>query len=165
MSTPEGGGGDGAPADGREGRARVSRRAALLIALGAVIVLGLGWALDGFGQLAPATRFANGQTQQVGLYRVALTLAPNPPHAGAPARLTLRVTDTTGGAAPVVTVRLSVAMPAMDMSPVTLVMVPDGAGGYTATTAFPMAGEWAVAARVAPVGAAAVQTTFDVAVR
>jgi hypothetical protein len=146
-------------------RTRLSRRAALLIAVGAVLVLALGWALDGLGTLAPATHFANGQTQQAGLYRVSLALDPDPPRAGAQAQLAVRVADASGAALAAGQVQLSLAMPAMDMTPIPLAAAGDGKGGYTAKTAFPMSGAWTVTARVTPPGAAAVQTSFHIAVR
>ncbi len=152
-------------ADAKPARAGVSRRAAVLIALGVVAILALGWVVDGLGTLAPTTRFANGQSQQAGLYRVSLALDPSPPRAGAKTRLAVHVTDATGAAVSTAQVQLEVAMPAMDMAPVMLPTTPGGKGDYQATTSFPMSGAWDVTARLIRQGASSVQTTFSIAVR
>lgn len=154
-------------ADGNQPTAdrRLPRRVALLIALGAVLVLVLGWAVDGLGTLAPTTHFTSGETQQAGLYRVGLALDPDPPRAGSQAQLAVHVTDATGATITAAQVQLSLTMPAMDMSPVVLATSGDAKGSYTAKTTFPMSGAWTVTVRVTPPGAASVQTTFRIAVR
>ncbi len=147
------------------GRVPISRRMALLIAAGAVVVLALGWAVDGLAQFAPAAHFSNGQTQQAGLYRVALSLDPAQPHAGAAERFTLHVTDAGGGAVSTADVRLTLAMPSMDMTPLQLTAAANGKGDYSAMGGFAMRGAWIVTVRISPPSDAAVHTDFAVPVR
>jgi nitrogen fixation protein FixH len=129
------------------------------------VVLALGWAVDGLAQLAPAAHFTNGQTQQAGLYRVALALDPAQPHASAAERFTLHVTDVSGHAVSTADVRLTLAMPSMEMPPLQLTAAANGKGDYSATSGFAMRGAWVVTARVSPPGGSAVHTDFDIAVR
>jgi hypothetical protein len=146
----------------------VSRRLALLIAAAAVAILALGWLADALLTLAPGPTFSNGQTQQAGLYRVALTFDPAVPRAGVPEHAQVRVSDVSGQPVSGADVRLSLTMPAMVMVPlqVSATPSPDGAHGvYVAQSTFPMAGTWSAAVRITPKGQAAVQTEFVVSVR
>lgn len=148
-----------------QGRARVSRRMALVVAAAVVLVLALGWAVDSLGTLAPAVHFSNGAAQQAGLYRVALTLDPSTPHAFAAQRYTIRVTDTTGHAVSGAQVQLTLAMATMDMPAIHLAAAPLGSGAYTAEGALTMPGEWHAEVTLTLPSGGSVHTQFDIAAR
>jgi nitrogen fixation protein FixH len=128
-------------------------------------VLALGWLADTLGQLAPRTTFSNGETQQAGVYRVALSVAPTPAHAGDAVVVSARVEESDGRPASGLSVRLLMTMPAMDMTPVETPLALNADGAYAARTTFPMSGAWLVRVELAPPGAAPTHTDFDVPVR
>src|SRR6185503_16438049 len=92
---------------------RFSRRVAFMVLVAIVGVLSLGWLADTLGQFAPRTTFTNGETQQAGLYRVALTFEPGQTRAGDATTVTARIQDSAGQPASDVGVRLVMSMPTM----------------------------------------------------
>jgi nitrogen fixation protein FixH len=128
-------------------------------------VLALGWLGDTLGQFAPRTTFHNGETQQAGLYRVALNIDPLPAHAGEQVAFQTRIEDGDERPASDVTARLVMTMPTMDMAPIEAFLVPTADGAYAAHATFPMSGSWLVRVEVTPPGAAPLRADFDVPVR
>jgi hypothetical protein len=144
---------------------RFGRRAAALVLVAIIGVLALGWLADTLGQFAPRTSFTNGETQQAGLYRVALNFSPAQAHAGQAATITARIVDSDGQQVNDVAARLIMTMPTMDMSPVETPLTLDTVGAYTARTTFPMSGAWLVRVQVTPPGVAPLRADFEVPVR
>ena len=144
---------------------RFGRRAAALVLVAIIGVLALGWLADTLGQFAPRTSFTNGETQQAGLYRVALTFDPAQAHAGQAATITARIVDSDDRPVSDVTARLIMTMPAMDMTPVETLLATSAGGAYSARTTFPMSGAWLVRIELTPPGAAPLWADFDVPVR
>jgi nitrogen fixation protein FixH len=128
-------------------------------------VLALGWVADTLGQFAPRTTFTNGETQQAGLYRVALSFNPPRAHASETSTVTARIENSDGRPVGDVTARLMMTMPTMDMAPVEAALALNADGAYTARTAFPMSGAWLVRVELTPPGATPVRADFDVPVR
>ena len=144
---------------------RFGRRAAALVLVVIIGVLALGWLADTLGQFAPRTSFTNGETQQAGLYRIALTFDPAQARAGQAATITARIVDSDGRPVSDVAARLILTMPAMDMTPVETPLALNADGAYTARTTFPMSGAWLVRIELTPPGAASLRADFDVPVR
>jgi nitrogen fixation protein FixH len=128
-------------------------------------VLALGWLADTLGQFAPRTSFTNGETQQAGLYRVALTFDPARAHVGQVATITAQIVDSDGHPVSDVTARLIMTMPAMDMTPVETPLATSADGAYSAHMTFPMSGAWLVRVELTPPEAAPLRADFDVPVR
>jgi hypothetical protein len=145
-------------------RRRFRRRAAALalVAIGAVVAL--GWVADALGQIAPHITFHNGETQQAGLYRVALSIDPAPTRATEAVTVTARVETSDGHPATDLAARLALTMPTMDMAPVEIPLASDEDGAYVARTSFPMAGAWLAVVELTPPGAAPLRADFDVPV-
>jgi hypothetical protein len=144
---------------------RFGRRAAVLVLVAIVGILALGWLADTLGQFAPRTSFTNGETQQAGLYRVALSFSPAQARVDQEATVTSQIEDSDGRPVRDVTARLIMTMPAMDMSPVEAPLALNADGAYTARTTFPMSGAWLVRVELTPPNAASLHADFDVPVR
>jgi hypothetical protein len=144
---------------------RFGRRAALLVLVAVVSVLALGWFADTLGQFAPRTTFTNGETQQAGLYRVALNFSPARARVDQETTVTAQIEDSDGRPVSDVTARLIMTMPTMDMSPVETPLTLDRDGAYTARTTFPMSGAWLVRVELTPPNATPLRADFDVPVR
>jgi hypothetical protein len=144
---------------------RLGKRAAILALVAIVGVLALGWLGDTLGQFAPRATFHNGETQQAGLYRVALNIDPLPARAGEQVTIQARFADDNDRPATNVPARLVMTMPAMDMAPGEALLVPTVDGAYAARTTFPMSGSWLVRVELTPPGAAKLRADFDVPVR
>jgi YtkA-like protein len=141
------------------------RRAVALVLVVIVGVLALGWLADGLGQFAPRTAFTNGETQQAGLYRVALSFSPTQARINQEATITAQVQDSDGRPVHDVTARLVMSMPTMDMSPVEAPLTLSADGAYTARPTFPMSGAWLVRVELTLPGATPLHADFDVPVR
>lgn len=146
-------------------RTRISRRLALLIVAGVVLLLALGWAVDGLAAFAPAVHFTNGSVQQAGNYRVALTLDPATPRVEQSQRFIVRISDPNGHAIDGARVQLRLTMATMDMPSIQMTAAPDGGGSYSTTAALSMPGEWHLDVLLTPPGDRAVTTRFDIAAR
>lgn len=144
---------------------RFGRRAALLVLVAIVGILALGWLADTLGQFAPRTSFTNGETQQAGLYRVALTFSPAQARVDQEATITAQIEDSDGRPVRDVMARLIMTMPTMDMSPVEAPLTLSADGAYTARATFPMSGAWLVRVALTPPGASPLHADFDVPVR
>ncbi len=144
---------------------RLGRRAAILALVAIVGVLALGWLGDTLGQFAPRATFHNGETQEAGLYHVALNVDPLPARAGEQVTIQARFEDVNHRTATDVPARLVLTMPAMDMAPVEVLLVPTADGAYAARTRFPMSGSWLVRVELSPSGTTPVRADFDVPVR
>lgn len=159
---------DALPANTRQSsRKRIIRWTALVVVVGIVAVLGLGWAADTLGQVIPVGHATNGaatQTQSLGFDTLMLRVTPTPPRAGQDVTLTFTLTDATG--APIEHARVSVAltMTAMDMAGGAGLAQPLGAGRYRLVGGFGMGGEWTLAVSVALAGQPSLHTTFTLAV-
>src|SRR5262245_1054701 len=90
---------------------RFGRRAAALVLAVIVGILALGWLADTLGQFAPRTTFTNGETQQAGLYRVALRFSPAQARVDQEATVTAQIKDSDGRPVRDVTARLIMTMP------------------------------------------------------
>jgi nitrogen fixation protein FixH len=128
-------------------------------------VLALGWLADALGQFAPRTTFTNGETQQAGRYRVALTFDPAQARAGDSSTVTARIVDSDGRPVSDVAARLIMTMPAMDMTPTETPLTARADGAYSARATFPMSGAWLVRIELTPPDAAPLHADFDVPVR
>jgi hypothetical protein len=128
-------------------------------------VLALGWFADTLGQFAPRTTFANGETQQAGLYRVALSFDPTPARAGEMNTITARIETSDGRLTTEVSARLILTMPTMDMTPIQTPLALGADGVYIARTTVPMTGAWLVRVELTPPGSAPLYADFDVPVR
>jgi len=144
---------------------RFGRRAAALVLVAIVGVLALGWLADSLGQFAPRTAFTNGETQQAGLYRVALSFSPAPARVDQEATITAQIEDSDGRPARDVTARLIMTMPTMDMAPIEAPLALNADGAYTARATFPMSGAWLVRVELTPPNATPLRADFDVPVR
>jgi hypothetical protein len=144
---------------------RFGRRAAVLVLVAIVGILALGWLADTLGQFAPRTSFTNGETQQAGLYRVALSFSPAQTRVDQEATVTAQIEDSDGRPVRDVTARLIMTMPTMDMSSVEAPLTLNADGAYTARTTFPMPGAWLVRVELTSTGAAPLRADFDVPVR
>jgi hypothetical protein len=144
---------------------RFGRRAAVLVLVAIVGILALGWLADTLGQFAPRTSFTNGETQQAGLYRVALSFSPAQARVDQETTVTAQLEDSDGRLVRDVTARLIMTMPTMDMSPIKAPLALNADGAYTARTTFPMSGAWLVRVELTPTGAAPLHADFDVPVR
>ncbi len=143
---------------------RLSRRAALSLAGGLAGVLSLGWLADVLAGV-PFGSQVTGVTRQIGLDHVRLEVAPTPAIHGAPATITLVLTDLTGAVVAGAHVTLMLTMLTMDMGTITLVGQPASAGRYTAATVFPMSGPWRITVVVARDNLPPASADFDVDVR
>jgi hypothetical protein len=128
-------------------------------------VLALGWLADILGQFAPRTTFANGETQQAGLYRVALSFDPTPARAGEINTITARIESSDGRLTTEVSARLILTMPTMDMAPIETTLALSAGGVYSARATLPMTGAWLVRVELTPPGSAPLYADFDVPVR
>ena len=144
---------------------RFGRRAAALVLVAIVGILALGWLADTLGQFAPRTTFNNGETQQAGLYRVALNFSPAQARVDQEATITAQIEDSDGSPARDVTARLILTMPTMDMAPIEAPLALNAEGAYTARTTFPMSGAWLVRVELTPPNATPLRADFDVPVR
>jgi YtkA-like protein len=144
---------------------RFGRRAAALVLVAIVGILALGWLADTLGQFAPRTTFTNGETQQAGLYRVALSFSPAQARVDQEVTITAQIADSDGRPVHDVTARLIMAMPTMDMSPIETPLTLNAADAYTARTTFPMSGAWLVRVELTPPNATSLHAYFDVPVR
>ncbi|HEY7094268.1 MAG TPA: FixH family protein [Ktedonobacterales bacterium] len=144
---------------------RFGRRAAALVLVAIVGTLALGWLADTLGQFAPRTTFTNGETQQAGLYRVALSFSPAQARVDQEATITAQIEDSGGRPVRDVTARLIMTMPTMDMSPVEAPLALNADSAYTARATFPMSGAWLVRVELTPPGATPLRADFDVPVR
>ncbi len=140
-----------APVGGAATRARSDRRGvlrnralAVVVALGVVAVLLVGWLADSVIS-APQAATQGALTQQVGLTTVALTFDPEPLRAGSLTALSLRMTDVSGQAVVGARARCALSMPAMGMA------LPAGAttptaqpGMYTCPAQVFSPGAWAL---------------------
>lgn len=144
---------------------RFSRQVAVMVLVAIVGVLALGWLADTLGQFAPRTTFTNGETQQTGLYRVALSFSPAQARVDQEAIITAQIEDSDGRPVSDVTARLIMSMPTMDMAPLEMALAPSGDGAYTARMTFPMSGAWLVRVELTPPSGAPLHADFDVPVR
>jgi nitrogen fixation protein FixH len=136
-----------------------------MVLMAIVGILALGWLADTLGQFAPRTTFTNGETQQAGLYRVALTFGSAQARVDQEATITAQIEDSDGRPVRDVTAQLIMTMPTMDMSPIEASLTPNADGAYTARATFPMSGAWLVRIELTPPGAAPLHADFDVPVR
>jgi len=113
----------------------------------------------------PRTTFRNGEIQQAGLYRVALTLDSAPARAGDAVTVSARVEGSDGRPVTDLAARLVMTMPTMEMGPVATPLTPNADGTYAARTNFPMSGAWLVRVELTPAGAAPLRADFEVPVR
>ncbi len=143
---------------------RLSRRAALSLAGGLAGVLSLGWLADVLAGVPFGSPVA-GVTRQIGLDHARLEMAPTPAIHGAPATVTLVLTDLTGAVVIGAHVALRLTMLTMDMGTITLVGQSASAGRYTAVTVFPMSGTWRITVDVARDTLPPASANFDVDVR
>jgi hypothetical protein len=144
---------------------RFGRRAAVLVLVAIVGVLALGWLADTLGQFAPRTSFTNGETQQAGLYRVALSVSPAEARSDQEATITAQIEGSDGRPVSDVTARLIMTMPTMDMAAVETSLALNADGVYTARATFLMAGAWLLRVELTPPGATPLHADFDVPVR
>ena len=144
---------------------RFGRRAAALVLVAIVGMLALGWLADSLGQFAPRTAFTNGETQQAGRYRVALSFSPAQTRVDQEATIAAQIEDSDGSPVRDVAARLMLTMPTMDMSPLEAPLTLNADGAYTARATFPMSGAWLVRVELTSPGAAPLHADFDVPVR
>lgn len=153
---------NGPPARGT----RLSRRAALALAGGALGVLGIGWLADVLAVVPLSAPPTGPLTRQVGLDHVTLDLHPSPPRAGSPAQATLTVRGADGSPLAGLAVQVAGVMVEMDMRLPTQQAAEQPAGArYTCALTFLMPGTWRVDVRFGPPGGSPLTASFDVTVR
>lgn len=143
---------------------RARRRAALVVTLIALVVLGVGWLADGVAS-APRSATAHAQTREAGLATVTLSVAPSPLRATRRETLLVRVVDVSGAAVTDAAATCGLTMPAMDMglSPVaaTATTTP---GDYACDVWLPHSGSWSLVVTLTHVGTAPTHATFPLQV-
>lgn len=142
---------------------RVSPRLlGLVVVTSILVVLGVGALADtlAVAPLRPATR--TGNTQQAGLYSLALAISPEPLAANVATTFTLRVTDVSGAPVSGARVTCDFTMPAMPMPTMLVTASATGAGVYICREALTSPGAWALTVTLTPSGGAPLHTIFDV---
>lgn len=150
------------------------RVVALLVALGVIALLALGWLADTVGsgatmsmpmsQTTTTTATVEPLTRQAGAYLVTLTLAQAPLHAGQVEQARLSVTDLAGlPASARVACALSALAGAAPVSTATAQQV--AAGLYTCAVTPPSAGPWKLRVTLTGADGASAGASFPLVAR
>jgi hypothetical protein len=144
------------------------RLLALAVVIGILAVLGVGALADTLAVAPLRPPSQAGESQQAGIYTLALSMKPEPLTAGAETTFTLLVTDVSGAPVHNAHVTCDFTMPAMPMPKMLIVASEDGAGRYTCHETLTDPGAWAMTATLTPPdapGGAPVHTTFTLQAR
>lgn len=129
------------------------RTLALIVALGVVALLAVGWLADVLA-LTPrgaATSSLTSQTAHAGLDTVTLSVSPTPLLADREETFLLRVTDVSGRPVAGAHVVCALTMPQTAMAGLSIVALPMAqSGAYSCVARLPQRGVWTVRVAVTP---------------